>query len=198
MTEPVFFATPQKLNAWFRKNGTSRDELLVGFYKKGTGRPSVTWEQSVDEALCFGWIDGIRRRIDDDSYSIRFTPRRPKSIWSKRNIERVNVLVRKKRMRPAGMDARNRRSEDNSETYAYEQKIVELSKQYEARIRKNKKAWKFFESLTPSVKKPSIWWVCTAKKNETRERRLQTLIECCANEETLPQFLRPTKPRKKK
>ena len=198
MSRPVFFATPEKLNAWFRKHGSSRDELLVGYYKKGTGKPSVTWEESVDEALCFGWIDGIRRRLDDESYSIRFTPRRPRSIWSARNLERVAVLTHENRMQPSGVAAYERRSEDRSATYAYEQRIVALSKQYEARIKKNRQAWNFFDSLTPSVRKPSIWWVCSAKKEETRERRLQQLIECCAKEEILPQFLRPTKVRKKK
>ena len=198
MSKPVFFATPNKLNNWFRKYESSRDELLVGFYKKGIGKPSITWEESVDEALCFGWIDGIRRRIDDESYSIRFTPRRANSFWSARNIARVAVLTKECRMQPAGIAAWQRRSEDKSETYAYEQKLVALSKHYEARIRAHKKAWQFFQTLQPSIKKPSIWWVCTAKKEETRQRRLDQLVECCSREEILPQFIRPNTPRKKK
>ncbi|MEM7453184.1 MAG: YdeI/OmpD-associated family protein [Planctomycetota bacterium] len=194
MSKPVFFSTPDKLNAWFRKYGNTRDELICGYYKKATGKPSVTWEESVDEALCFGWIDGIRRRIDEEAYQIRFTPRRPRSIWSRRNLERVKVLLKEKRMQADGIAAYQRRKEDNSEVYAYEQGELKLPPQYEQKIKKSRKAWAYFQSLARSYKKPSINWVISAKKEETRLRRLEQLIACCADEVVLPQFI----PRKKK
>ena len=198
MVKPKFFSTPDKFNAWLKKYGDSKDELIVGYYKKATGKPSITWEESVDEALCYGWIDGIRRRIDDESYCIRFTPRRPTSIWSARNIERVNVLTKEKRMQAAGIRAFEKGSRQRSVRYAYEQRNVKLDKQFESRFKRHKKAWDFFQSLPSSVKKPSIWWVASAKKEETRVRRLEKLIDCSKHEEILPQFLRPQAPKKKK
>lgn len=197
MSKPVFFKTPATLNAWFKKYGHSKDELFCGYYKKATGKPSITWEESVDEALCYGWIDGIRRRIDAEAYQIRFTPRRPRSIWSKRNLERIAVLLKEKRMQPAGIAAYEKRSEDNSVIYAYEQGELALPKPYEKKLKANKKAWAYFQNLARSYKKPSINWIISAKKEETRQRRLKQLIECCTSEEVLPQFLM-TRPRKKK
>ena len=198
MAKPAFFSTPAKLRAWLAKNGETKDELLVGFYKKATGKPSITWPESVDEALCFGWIDGIRRRIDDASYSIRFTPRRPNSNWSARNIERVKVLTKTNRMEPLGVRAYSRMSENKSSRYAYEQQNVNLSQKYEKLIQSNKIAWSHFQSLPASYKKPSIWWIESAKKEETRLRRLEKLIECSAKQQVLPQFLKPIRPKKKK
>jgi len=198
MSKPVFFSTPAKLRDWFLNYAATKDELLVGYHKKGAGIASITWPESVDEALCYGWIDGIRRRVDEESYSIRFTPRRPGSNWSARNIGRVAVLIREERMQPAGMKAWRKRVDSKSSTYAYEQRNVQLVKAMEAKIRSNKAAWTFFQSLTPSTRKPSIWWVISAKKDETRQRRLSKLIEHCENQRVLPQFLRPSAPRKKK
>ena len=194
MPAPVFFPTPAKLNSWFRKYGRTKDELICGYYKKATGKPSVTWEESVDEALCYGWIDGIRRRIDEEAYQIRFTPRRPRSIWSKRNLERVAVLLKEKRMQEAGIAAYERRKENRSVIYAYEQDELTLPPAYEAKLKKNRKAREYFENLARSYKRPSIHWVVSAKKEETRLRRLDQLIRCCAEGELLPQFI----PRRKK
>ena len=141
---------------------------------------------------------GFADALIDESYSIRFTPRRPRSIWSARNIERVQVLLREKRMQPAGIRAYEKRTPERSGNYAYEQALVGFNEKYEAQFRKRKKAWAFFQSLPPSVRKPSIWWVCSARKEETRQSRLSKLIECCQKEERLPQFIRPANPRKKK
>ena len=206
MSRPVFFSTPTELKAWFRKHHAKEDELLVGFYKKDSGIASITWPESVDEALCYGWIDGIRRRIDDVSYSIRFTPRRARSNWSERNIARVAVLTRQRRMRASGMRAFESRSREHPDRYAYEAGKAELGADFEKRFRANRKAWQYFQSLPPSRRQPSVWWVITAKRPETRERRLRKLIECSASEQLLPQFIRPATstdssaatPRKKK
>lgn len=201
MAKPVFFSTPAKLNQWFEKHHESKDELLVGFYKKGTGKPSITWPESVDEALCFGWIDGIRRRIDDDSYSIRFTPRRKNSNWSARNIKRYAILCKEKRIQPAGKREYEKRKPADSGTYAYEQTDPQLESKYEKQFKSNQLAWKHFQALAPSIRRPSIWWVVSAKKEETRQRRLAKLIKCSEAGEILPQFLRKkssTKSAKKK
>lgn len=198
MFKPVFFPTPAKFNAWLKKNHATKDELIVGFYKKDAGKPSVTWPESVDEALCFGWIDGIRRRVDDEIYTIRFTPRRPNSNWSARNIERVAVLTKEKRMQPAGIREFKKRKLEK--TYAYEQDDPKLDKNLEKKFKSRKDAWEYFQSLPKSIWKPSIWWVATAKKEETRLRRLEQLIDYSSKQEILPQFLRPPPktPKKKK
>jgi uncharacterized protein YdeI (YjbR/CyaY-like superfamily) len=175
--EPTFFATPAEFRAWFEANHADTPELLVGYYKKGTGRPSITWPESVDEALCFGWIDGIRRRIDDESYSIRFTPRRPRSIWSAVNIRRAGELIEAGRMTPAGLAAFEARDDDRSAIYSYEQRFTaELDPEQEARLRADPEVWERFQSRSPSWRRAAIYWVTSAKKAETRERRLAKLI----------------------
>lgn len=175
---PTFFASPSDFHAWLQKNHATRDELLVGFYKKGSGKPSITWQESVDEALCFGWIDGVRRSVDDERYTIRFTPRRTRSNWSAVNIRRAKELVELGLMRPAGLKAFEARTDDRSAIYAYEQRhSAKLDKDLERRFRTNKKAWEFFNSKPPSYRKTAIWWVMSAKREETRERRLATLIQ---------------------
>jgi uncharacterized protein YdeI (YjbR/CyaY-like superfamily) len=175
---PTFFETPEQFRAWLEQHHESEQELLVGFYKKGSGRPSITWPQSVDEALCFGWIDGIRRGIDGDSYSIRFTPRKPTSNWSSVNVARVAELTREGRMRPAGIAAFERRSEARSGIYSYEQrKTAKLDPVQQRELEANGAAWSFFRSQPPGYRRTATYWVVTAKREETRRRRLATLIE---------------------
>ena len=179
--EPRYFATPAELKAWFETHHASAAALLVGYYKKGTGRPSITWPESVDEALCVGWIDGVRRRIDAESYSIRFTPRRARSIWSAVNIRRAGELISEGRMTPAGLAAFEARDEARSAVYSYEQRHqAAFEPEQERRFRANAAAWEWFESRSPSWRQGAIYWVTSAKKPETRERRLATLIEDAA------------------
>lgn len=153
-------------------------ELLVGFYKVGSGRPSLTWPQSVDQALCFGWIDGIRRRIDDQRYSIRFSPRRPGSIWSAINIRRGDELTTEGLMHPAGLAALKRRKDSKSRIYSYEQqgKQATLGPPYAALLKANPKAWKFYQTSAPWYRRTTSWWVMSAKQEATRLRRLKTLV----------------------
>jgi uncharacterized protein YdeI (YjbR/CyaY-like superfamily) len=190
--EPTFFENPADFRAWLERHHESEGELLVGFYKKGSGRASITWPQSVDEALCFGWIDGIRRGIDDESYSIRFTPRKPTSNWSSVNIARVAELTREGRMRPAGIAAFERRSEARSGIYSYEQrKTAKLDPVQQREFEANGAAWSFFQSQPPSYRRTATYWVVTAKREETRRKRLATLIEDSAAERRLRHLSRP-------
>ena len=176
----TFFRTPAELRAWFRKNHATAEELWVGFYKVGSGKPSITWPESVDEALCVGWIDGIRKSVDDESYKIRFTPRKKVSTWSAVNIRRVKVLTDEKRMQPAGLQAFAARRENKSGTYSYEQRRAELDEPYLGHMTRNKSAWEFFQAQPPSYRKVVIWWVVSAKREETRLARLKKLVEECA------------------
>jgi uncharacterized protein YdeI (YjbR/CyaY-like superfamily) len=176
--EPTFFATPNEFRAWFEENHERESELLVGFYKKGTGRPSITWPESVDEALCFGWIDGVRRSLGDEAYTIRFTPRKQKSTWSAININRVGELIEEGRMQPAGLKAFHAREESNSRIYSYENRDkAVLDPALEERFRANEKAWNFFQVQPAGYRKTATYWVASAKQEPTRLRRLQTLIE---------------------
>jgi uncharacterized protein YdeI (YjbR/CyaY-like superfamily) len=178
---PTFFATPAGFRAWLVKHHESVPELLVGFYKRDTGKPSITWPESVDQALCFGWIDGVRRRIDEARYSIRFTPRRTGSIWSAVNIRRVEELKAMGLMQPAGLAAFERRIESKSRVYAYEQRDeIVLDPAHQALLEADRKAWAFFESQPPSYRKLALYWVASAKKEETRLRRLGALVKACA------------------
>jgi uncharacterized protein YdeI (YjbR/CyaY-like superfamily) len=174
---PKFFSTSAKWREWLHRHHATKDELLVGFYKKDSGKPSITWPESVDEALCFGWIDGVRRRIDEVSYSIRFTPRRKGSIWSTVNIRRVTELTRLELMHPAGHAAHGRREEHKSGLYAYEQrKTAKLPAEHARTFRGNAEAWAFFRSQAPSYQHVASWWVISAKREETRRKRLARLI----------------------
>ena len=178
MAEPTFFAEPSEFRAWLENHHETERELLVGFYKKGSGRPSITWPESVDEALCFGWIDGVRKSLGEDSYTIRFTPRKPGSTWSAVNVARVEELSRLGRMRPAGLEAFEKRSEAKTGTYSYEQKeAAELEKAEEKQFRADKAAWEFFQSQPAWYRRTAIWRVVSAKKEETRKKRLAKLIE---------------------
>ncbi len=179
--KPLFFPTPSDFRKWLEKNHASATELLAGFYKKDSGRPSITWPESVDQALCFGWIDGVRRRIDDISYSIRFTPRKSISNWSAINIARVAALTKLGLMRPAGLRAFAQRREDKSAIYAYENAVRTLDPADEKTFRANRSAWQFFNTQAPSYRRVCIYWVTSAKKEETRARRLATLIDDSAN-----------------
>jgi uncharacterized protein YdeI (YjbR/CyaY-like superfamily) len=171
-----FFQTSADFRRWLEENHATATELWIGFYKKDSGKPSITWPESVDQALCFGWIDGIRKRVDEISYRIRFTPRRRGSVWSAINIKRAEELVRQKQMRTAGLKAFAARVENRSGIYSYEQRSPELNQPYAKLLRKNKAAWNFFERQPPSYRKMMGWWIVSARKEETRMARLAKLI----------------------
>lgn len=174
---PRFFRSPAAFRSWLAKNHDREAELWVGFYKKGTGKASITWPESVDAALCFGWIDGVRRSLDSERYMIRFTPRREVSVWSAANIRSANRLIESGQMRPSGLAAFQRRREDRSRVYSFEQADVALSPEQEARLRAEEKAWVYWQSQPPSYRRTVTWWVVSAKREATRERRLTQLIE---------------------
>ena len=188
--QPTFFATPADFRKWLEEHHETARELLVGFHKKGSGKPSITWPESVDQALCFGWIDGIRKRIDDESYTIRFTPRKTRSIWSAVNIKRMQELIDQGLARPAGRRAFEAREENRSGIYSYEQRPEALDEPYASRLRENPAAAEFFESRPASYRRAAIWWVVSAKKEETRLKRLGQLIEDSAGGRLLPMFTR--------
>jgi uncharacterized protein YdeI (YjbR/CyaY-like superfamily) len=188
-----FFASPSEFRSWLEKHHDQASELWVGFYKKSSGRPSITWPEAVDEALCFGWIDGIRQTIDDERYANRFTPRRARSNWSAVNIKRVEELKAAGRMRPSGLAAFERRGQERS-GISYEQRhAARLDAAHERRFRANKEAWQFFTTQSASYRTMAIWWVVSAKKEETRVKRLATLIEDSAHGRTIRQLTRPPK-----
>jgi uncharacterized protein YdeI (YjbR/CyaY-like superfamily) len=173
----IHFATPDAFRAWLEKEHACSEELWVGYWKKSTGIPSVSWEETVDEALCFGWIDGIRKRVDDNSFVIRFTPRRAKSNWSCRNIERYSALSAEGRVTLAGQAAFARRTEARSGVYCFEQaSLPELSDEYIARIRANPAAWRYWQARPPGYRKQAVHWILSAKQEATRDRRLAALI----------------------
>jgi uncharacterized protein YdeI (YjbR/CyaY-like superfamily) len=184
---PVFFATPADWRAWLHEHHGTEKELLVGFWKAGSGKPGITWKESVDEALCFGWIDGVRKRVDDERYTIRFTPRRARSIWSDVNIRRAGELIALGLMDAAGLAAFRGRDVSRSKQYSFENRPQDLPAEYERQFRARKKAWSFFESQPPSYRRVAIWYVVSAKREETRARRLAALIACSTREERLPQ-----------
>lgn len=178
---PRFFKTASAFRAWLARNESRESELIVGFYKRGSGKPSMTWSESVDEALCHGWIDGVRTKIDEASYKIRFTPRKPTSTWSAVNIEKMRVLEAQGRMTDAGRRALALRSESRSRIYAYEQREeARLSPQHEAEFRMNEAAWSFFERQPPGYRHLAAYRIASARKPETKSRRLAQLIEASA------------------
>jgi uncharacterized protein YdeI (YjbR/CyaY-like superfamily) len=193
--EPTFFATPSEFRTWLEGHHDDARVLWVGFYKKKSGKPSITWPESVDQALCFGWIDGVRKGIDDVSYAIRFTPRKPRSIWSAVNVKRAKELTRLGLMRPAGLKAFKERTLEKSGLYSYEQRAAAgLDDAHERQFRANKQAWDFFQGQPPSYRKAAIWWVISAKKEETRLKRLAALIDDSAHGRTIPPLTRRTRP----
>lgn len=186
--KPTFFASPEAFRKWMTRHHASLDELWVGFYKKGSGRPSITWPESVDVALCFGWIDGLRKSLDGESYVIRFTPRRSGSVWSAVNTRRAEELIRAGLMQPAGLRAFEGRDPEKTRRYSFEQGTnTRFSKADEAKFRASKEAWRFFESQPPGYRRTATWWVVSAKRDATRENRLQTLIrDSAAGERIAP------------
>jgi uncharacterized protein YdeI (YjbR/CyaY-like superfamily) len=180
--DPIYFTSPQEFRNWLEEHAASATECVVGFMKRGTGAPSMTWPESVDEALCFGWIDGVRQRVDDERYKIRFTPRKAGSVWSSINIERVAVLMAEGRLKPGGLAAFEKRIEKKSRIYSYEQTHTpELDPGELKSLKKNKAAFAFFEALPSGYRKQMIWRIVSAKRLETRAKRfaifLQSLID---------------------
>lgn len=184
---PTFFPTQSDFRKWLKKHSKTETELIVGFYKVDSGKPSMTWSQSVDEALCFGWIDGVRRSVDEESYCIRFTPRRSKSIWSDINIKKVKELTKAGLMLPAGLAAFNLRTENKSGIYSHEKEPVALASNFEKQFKLNKKAWTFFNAQPPSYKKVMIHWIMSAKQEKTQVSRLEKTIKFSAEEKRIVQ-----------
>jgi len=190
--KPRFFRSPEEFRSWLEKNHTTAKELLVGYYKVHTGKPSLTWSQSVDVALCYGWIDGIRPWGDEDRYAIRFTPRKPRSRWSAVNVKKVAELTKAGLMRPAGIAAFEQRNPADS-GYSIKDRSNVFPIAYEKRFKANKKAWKYFTGQAPSRQRSAIFWVTSAKREETRENRLDTLIADCARDKPNWPLKQPTK-----
>ncbi len=191
--KPTFFPTPADFRAWLQAHHDKFQELLVGFYKKDSGRLSITWPESVEVALCFGWIDGVRKSLNDTSYTIRFTPRKPTSTWSSININLVRKLTKQGLMHPAGLKAFAARNAKKSGIYSYEQrKNPKFTREQEKQFRDNKTAWEFFRSQAPWYQRVTTYWVISAKREETKIKRLSLLIENSQNQRSLRQ-LTPTK-----
>ncbi|SEK53286.1 Uncharacterized conserved protein YdeI, YjbR/CyaY-like superfamily, DUF1801 family [Roseateles sp. YR242] len=182
---PIFFSTAEDFRAWLDQHAATATDVVVGFYKRGSGLPSIDWPESVDEALCHGWIDGVRTRIDDKSYKIRFSPRKANSIWSAVNIVRAEVLIKEGRMRASGVAAFERRSDERSRVYSHEQDEIELTPAQEVAFRHHPAAWEFFRAQAPSYQRRCIWNVLSAKKADTQTTRLNKLIDASAKGERL-------------
>ena len=185
--QPTFFPAAADFRRWLESNHATAPELLVGFWKKGTAKPSIDWPQARDQALCFGWIDGVRRSLGEDAYTIRFTPRRPKSIWSKVNLERFAALKAEGLMTPAGERALAE-STGPSGVYAYERPLAELTAEEEAQFRREAGAWTDWQKRPPGYRKVVLHWVTSAKRPETRAKRLAILIESSASGEKIPGY----------
>ena len=183
--KPKFFATREKFREWLEKNHARADELLVGFHKKGSGKKSITYAEALDEALCFGWIDGVKRGLNETSYTQRFTPRRARSIWSLVNVKHVERLTKEGRMHAAGLATYEQRDPRRTGIYSFENAPRELSEEYENQLRKVKGAWEYWQTYPPYLKKTVSYWVMSAKKEETRSARLRRLIESCARGERI-------------
>ena len=178
--KPRFFKTPSDFRAWLQTHHADTPELWVGFYKKASGKGGITYHEGVDTALCFGWIDGIKKRVDDDSYMHRFTPRRARSIWSRVNVLRITEMITQGLVAPAGLQAFQQRDEKRSGIYTYENRAARLAAAHEKRFKANKKAWAFFQAQPPGYRKLATGWIAQAKKDETRLKRLQTMIDASA------------------
>ncbi len=178
---PLFFTSAGEFRKWLKKNHKKETELIVGYYKVNSGKPSMTWPQSVDQALCFGWIDGVRKSIDEDRYQIRFTPRKPGSIWSAVNIKKIETLTQQGLMMPAGIAIFQKRTENKSRVYSFENDEAEFSPKLEKQFKSNKAAWKYFQALAPSYRKISKNWVMDAKQETTQLKRMNQLIEASAS-----------------
>jgi len=178
--KPKFFSTRDEFREWLEQNHDKVSELLIGFHKKSSGKKSITYPEALDEALCYGWIDGVRKKLNETSYVQRFTPRKPTSIWSLINVRHVERLKKERRMQPPGLKAYALRDPKRTGIYSFENRPRELSPAYEKRFRQNKQAWKFFEEQAPYYKRLLIFRIMSAKKEETQIRRLEELIECSA------------------
>ncbi len=190
--KPTFFPTPAAFRAWLERHHENAKELHVGFYKKSSGKPSITWPESVDEALCFGWIDGKRRSLGPDAYTIRFTPRKPTSIWSAINVKKVAQLKKFGKMRPAGLRAFALRTAERTGVYSFERnRTAQLEPAQERALYANRKAAAFFDAQAPWYRRTAIHWVISAKREETRERRLKQLITDSAAGRTIGPLTRP-------
>jgi uncharacterized protein YdeI (YjbR/CyaY-like superfamily) len=184
---PTFFATEAGFRRWLEANHETAPELLVGFWKKGSGKPSIDWPQARDQALCFGWIDGLRKSLGDEAYTIRFTPRRKGSIWSKVNVDRYEALTASGQMNPAGVRAYEE-NKHKSGLYAYENEQKELTAAEEKLFRGNKAAWSDWEKRPSSYRRSALHWITSAKRDETRAKRLAELIVVSAEGRRLPQY----------
>ncbi|MGE5846956.1 MAG: YdeI/OmpD-associated family protein [Ignavibacteria bacterium] len=181
---------PRDLRSWFEKNHDKKQEQFIAFYKKDSGKPSITYQEALDQALAFGWIDGVRKSIDKKSYMIRFTPRKPKSYWSAVNIKHVKRLMKLGSMHQSGIKVFESRDKEKSEKYSFERENVKMNSNYEKLFKANKKAWDFFQSKPPSYRKPALWWIMSAKQEETRLRRLDQLIKYSESGEKIPPLKR--------
>lgn len=189
--KPHFFPSPSAWGAWLEEHHAETMELWVGLYKRDSGRPSITWPEAVDGALCFGWIDGIRKSIDNISYKIRFTPQKPRSVWSAVNVRRATELSTMGLMHPAGLAAFQKRDGKRSEIYSYEQRrSAKLPPAYEKRFRTMRAAWAFFQAQAPGYQRICSWWVISAKREETRLKRLAALIEHSEHQRKIPALTR--------
>ena len=176
MNKPIFFSTQIQFREWLINNHKTETELIVGYYKIKSGYPSMTWSQSVDQALCFGWIDGVRKSIDEHSYQIRFTPRRKTSVWSPVNLKKIKELIQKGLMQEAGIEIYKNRRDSDPADYAFTRKELKFPSEIENQFKENVKAWNYFESLAPSYQKLSIHWVISAVQEKTKIKRLNELI----------------------
>lgn len=175
---PHFFETPADFRKWLDENHEKETELLVGFYKIGSGKPSITWPQSVDDALCYGWIDGVRKSLNEDSYTIRFTPRKPTSIWSAINIDKMEALLKNGLVKPNGLAAYEKRTENKSRIYSHEQKEpTQLPEVFEIEFKANPLAWAFFLEQAPSYRKVMLHHINSAKQEKTKRSRFETLLK---------------------
>jgi len=187
--KPTFFRTAAEFRGWLENNQGQAAELLVGFRRKNSGKPSITYPEALDEALCFGWIDGVRKRFDETSYTVRFTPRKPKSVWSAVNIKRVGELIKLERMADGGRQVFDRRDEKRANLYSYERAVCKLEGACEKKFRANQKAWEFYQAQPPGYRRVTCWWVSSAKQEETRLRRLAELIEDSAHGRRIKQLI---------
>jgi uncharacterized protein YdeI (YjbR/CyaY-like superfamily) len=197
-SKPTYFATPAAFRAWLETHHETENELIVGFYKRGSGKPSITWPESVDEALCFGWIDGVRRSLGEDAYTIRFTPRKPTSIWSAINVDKVAQLKKRGKMRPAGLRAFALRTAERTGIYSFERnEAAQLTPSQAKALRANRRAQAFLDAQPPWYRRTAIHWVISAKREDTRERRLQQLIADSAAGKTIAPLTRPGQQRQR-
>lgn len=184
MVDTLFFADADSFSDWLDSHHKHTSEVWILFHKKGSGKLSQSWPEAVDVALCFGWIDGLRKRVDSDSYKVRFTPRKTQSVWSAVNIQKVEALLRSGKMRPEGMELYNSRKD--AEGYSAQTRNIELHPAYEQRLKENQQAWGNFSEFAPSYKRDAAWWVMSAKREETRSKRLDILISSSFERERVP------------